>query len=163
MRTSAVDGQYVVFSIGDEEFALDISQVREIIKPPAVTRLPHAADFIEGVTNLRGQVIPIVDLRKRFGVEGQAPDPRVVVAEVDGEKVGLRVDSVTEVRRIPASDIEPPPESVAGIKTDFLKGVGKVEHRLVILLDINKLFATTEKIDLAAVREGLRNGEPQAV
>lgn len=151
---ATVDGQYVVFSIDGEEFALDIAQVREIIKPPVVTRLPYAAQFIEGVTNLRGEVIPIVDLRRRFEVLGQASDSRIVVAEVGGEKVGLRVDSVIEVRRIPASDIQPPPESVAGIRSEFLKGIGRVEDRLLILIDIDKLFATTEKVELVAAKRG---------
>lgn len=151
---AVADDQYVVFSIDGEEFALGIAQVREIIRPPAVTRLPHAAEFIEGVTNLRGEVIPVVDLRKRLGVSGTAADSRVVVAEMGGDKVGLRVDAVTEVRRIAPSDVQPPPESVAGIRSEFLKGVGKVDGRLLILIDIEKLFATTEKVELIAAKRG---------
>lgn len=142
--------QLVVFTIAGEEFGFEITQVREIIKPREITRLPHTPDFVEGVTNLRGEVIPVVDLKKRFGIGSteKNDDNRIIIAEVNDTRVGFIVDSVTETLRIPASAIEPPPRNVAGLKADYLIGIGKLENRLLIVLDAGRILSSEEQIQL---------------
>ncbi|WP_081859263.1 chemotaxis protein CheW [Desulfohalovibrio reitneri] len=143
--------QLVTFSIGDEEFGIDILKVQEIIRMVDITRVPKAPDFVEGVINLRGKVIPVIDLRKRFGMPGKDHDKntRCVVVDICNMIVGFIVDSVSEVLRIPSDTIEPPPPVVAGIESEYINGVGKLEDRLLILLDLNKLLSTHEMEQLA--------------
>jgi len=109
--------QLVTFSIGEEEFGVDILKVQEIIRTMEITKVPRAPIFVEGVINLRGKVIPIIDLRRRFGLETRAHDKhtRIIVIEISNMIVGFVVDSVSEVLRIPASTVEPPPPVVAGM------------------------------------------------
>jgi purine-binding chemotaxis protein CheW len=142
--------QLVVFTISGEEFGIEITQVREIIKLREITRLPHTLDFVEGVTNLRGEVIPVIDLKKRFGIGSteRDDDNRIIIAEVHDTRVGFIVDSVTETLRIPASAIEPPPRNVAGLKADYLVGIGKLENRLLIVLDACRILSSEERIQL---------------
>ncbi len=139
--------QLVGFKIGEEEFAVDILKVQEIIKLVDITPVPNSPDFVEGVINLRGKVIPIISLRKRFGFEPKENDQRtrIVVVELEGKLVGFIVDAVTEVLRIPASTVEPPPPIISKIESDYLKGVGKLDERLLILLDIDKVLTKKEK------------------
>jgi purine-binding chemotaxis protein CheW len=138
--------QLVTFSIGDEEFGVDILKVQEIIRTMEITKVPKAPDFVEGVINLRGNVIPIIDLRKRFGLETREHDKhtRIIVIEINKTIVGFIVDSVSEVLRIPSDTVEPPPPVVAGIESDYINGVGKLEDRLLILLDLDKLLSGEE-------------------
>jgi purine-binding chemotaxis protein CheW len=135
--------QLVSFHIGGEEFGLDILRVQEIIRIQQLTRVPNSPDFVDGVINLRGKVIPVVALRRRFGLEDLAHDKqtRIVVVEVKGTVLGFIVDSVSEVLRIPADTVEPPPRLGKG-RTDreYVSGVGKLENRLLILLDIDRLM-----------------------
>lgn len=147
--------QLVVFSLYQEEFGCEITQVKEIIKPPSITKLPHVSDYIKGVTNIRGEIIPVISLRKRFGLEEQevTQDTRVIIVEINGSQVGFVVDAVAEVLRIPETAIEPPPRSIAGLKSDYLKGVGKVGDRLLILLEVNKILTSEEQIELKTVEE----------
>ncbi len=142
--------QLVSFKLGGEEFGVDIMQVQEIIRMQNITAVPNAPDFVEGVINLRGRVIPIIDLRKRFGLEGKEHDKatRIVVVKVDDITVGLVVDEVSEVLRIPANTVEPPPPIVAGVESDYIKGVGKLDDRLLILLDLSKTLSREEKESL---------------
>lgn len=142
--------QLVVFRLHNEEFGVEITDVREIVKPRHITRLPHVDDFIEGVTNLRGEVIPVINLRKRFGIEPEedTQDTRIIMLEVDESMVGFIVDAVTETLRLPESAIEPPPSSIAGLKADYLAGVGKLENRLLILLEVDKILTSEEQIQL---------------
>ncbi len=153
--------QLVVFNLNQEEFGIGITQVKEIIKYREVTKLPHVSDYIEGVTNLRGEVIPIICLRKRFGIEEQevSQDTRIVIVEVHQSRVGFIVDAVTEVMRMPESSIEAPPSTVAGLKSDYLEGVGKVDDRLVILLDVDKLLTSEEKNELAEMENSAADTE----
>ncbi len=148
----ANEKQLVVFSLYGEEFGIEITQVKEIIKLREITRLPHTVSFIEGVTNLRGEVIPVIDLKKRFGVGSTeaSEDNRIIIAEVNDNRVGFIVDAVTEVLRIPDSAIDPPPRSVAGLKEEYLQGIGKLEDRLLIVLDVTKILTTEEQITLQA-------------
>ena len=135
--------QLVTFSIGEEEFGVDILKVQEIIRTMEITKVPRAQDFVEGVINLRGKVIPIIDLRRRFGLDSKAHDKhtRIIVIEINNMIVGFVVDSVSEVLRIPASTVEPPPPVVAGLESEYISGVGKLHDRLLILLDLDKLLS----------------------
>ena len=146
--------QLVVFRLYEEEFGVEITKVREIIKPRHITRLPHVDDYIEGVTNLRGEVIPVICLRKRFGITAQenTQDTRIIILEVNENPVGFIVDAVTETLRLPETSIEPPPSSVEGLKSDYLAGVGKLDDRLLILLEIDKILSTEEKIQLQTIQ-----------
>jgi len=144
--------QLVSFKIGDEEFGVDILKVQEINRMLEVTRVPNAPEYVDGVINLRGKVIPIIDLRRRFGMERKEHDKntRVVVVELNGKVVGFVVDAVSEVLRIPKSVTEPPPSIVAGIEADYITAVGKLEDRLLILLDLEKVLMAVESTPLAA-------------
>ena len=116
----------------------------------SITKIPNAPNFIEGVINLRGKIIPIVDLRKRLGFKNQEYDKstRIIVVELDGLVLGFIVDSVSEVLRIPENTIEPPPSMVAGIESEYIEGVGKLDDRLLILLELKKIFSSPEKKDI---------------
>ncbi|MBT8763168.1 purine-binding chemotaxis protein CheW [Desulfohalobiaceae bacterium Ax17] len=145
--------QLVTFNIGDEEFGVEILKVQEIIRMLEITRVPKAPDFVEGVINLRGKVIPIIDLRKRFGMDSKVHDKntRIIVIEINNMIVGFIVDSVSEVLRIPADTVEPPPPVVAGLDSEYISGVGKLDDRLLILLDLDRLLSREEKDVLSQV------------
>lgn len=145
--------QLVSFKLGDEEFGVDILQVQEIIRVQQITNFPNAPEFVEGVINLRGKVIPIVDLRKRFGLEekSHSKSTRIIVVKVDEVTLGLVVDEVSEILRLPKDTVEPPPPIVAGIEADYIMGVGKLEDRLLVLLDLSKIFSGEEKSSLEKV------------
>ncbi len=142
--------QLVSFRIGSEEFGVDILKVQEINRMVEITRVPQAPHYVEGVINLRGKVIPIVDLRKRFNLDVKEYDKstRIVVVDIGGNIMGMVVDSVSEVLRLPISTIEPPPELAAGVNSDYIKGVAKLEDRLLIFLDLSKVI---EFEDVAAL------------
>jgi purine-binding chemotaxis protein CheW len=117
-----------------------------------ITRIPNAPPFIEGVINLRGKIIPIVDLRKKLGFDNGNGEyektTRIIVVELDGLVLGFIVDSVSEVLRIPENTIEPPPSIVGGVESDYIEGVGKLDNRLLILLELKKLFTSTDRKDI---------------
>ncbi len=138
--------QLVSFNIGSEEFGVDILKVQEINRVVEITRVPQAPHYVEGVINLRGKVIPIVDLRKRFNLEEKEYDKntRIVVVDISGNIMGMVVDSVSEVLRLPANTIEPPPEIVANINSEYIKGVAKLDDRLLIFLDLSKVIDVSE-------------------
>jgi purine-binding chemotaxis protein CheW len=142
--------QLVTFSVGGEEFGVEILQVQEIIRMLEITKVPKAPSFVEGVINLRGKVIPIIDLRKRFGLDARARDKntRIIVIEISAMIVGFIVDSVSEVLRLPASTVEPPPPVVAGLDADYISAVGKLEDRLLIMLDLHRLLSNEEQLRL---------------
>lgn len=145
--------QLVTFRLGNEEFSLDILRVQEIIRHMELTRVPRTPDFVEGVINLRGRVIPVLDLRKRFGLPEceKTHETRIIVVDVDDKTVGFKVDAVSEVLRIPADTVEPPPSLVTTIESDYIKGVGKLDGRLLILLDVAKILSRSEKDALGNV------------
>ncbi|MBI9111419.1 chemotaxis protein CheW [Maridesulfovibrio ferrireducens] len=145
--------QLVTFSIAEEEFGVDILKVQEIIRTMEITKVPRAPVFVEGVINLRGKVIPIIDLRSKFGLEIREHDQntRIIVIEISDMIVGFVVDSVSEVLRIPANTVEPPPPVVSGLESEYISGVGKLEDRLLILLDLNRLLSGDEQELLAQV------------
>ena len=138
--------QLVSFNIGTEEFGVDILKVQEINRMVEITKVPQAPTYVEGVINLRGKVIPIVDLRMRFNLELKEHDKntRIVVVDIGGNIMGMIVDSVSEVLRLPASTIEPPPEIVTGVNSEYIKGVAKLEDRLLIFLDLSRVIDVSE-------------------
>ena len=148
------DLQLVGFRIGDETFGVRIGSVREIVRVPEITSVPNAPDTIEGVINLRGKIIPVMDLRKRFGHAETQPDKknRILVVELDNKLIGLMVHSASEVLKIPPSDIESPGSVFADADSSYVTGVGKLNGRLIILLDISKLLHRPElkKLEEAA-------------
>ena len=145
--------QLVSFNIGGEEFGVDILKVQEINRMLEVTRVPNAPEFVDGVINLRGKVIPIIALRRRFGMERKEHDKntRIVVVELQGKVVGFVVDAVSEVLRIPKSVTEPPPPIVGAVNAEYITAVGKLEDRLLILLDLEKILSDDETPALKAV------------
>ncbi len=142
--------QLVVASLSGEEYGIPIMQVQEIIKIPEITHIPNMPDFVEGVINLRGKIVPIIDLRRRFNLELRrySEDTRIVVSNVAGHSVGLIVDSVSEVIRIGAGIIDPIPPTISHIGTEYLNGVAKVGSRLVILLNLERILSDIEKSSL---------------
>jgi len=144
--------QIVVFALGDERYGLDIATVYEIIRHQPITAVPKAPAFVEGVINLRGRIIPVVDLRDRFGMAASdlTKASRIVVADAGGTRVGLVVDGVSEVLMIAGDAIEPTPEVAADADHDYLRGIAKLGDRLIILLSLDGLFGDAEQTALAA-------------
>ena len=139
--------QLVVFQFGAELYGVEISRVHEIIRLQSVTRVPRLPAFVEGVINLRGKVIPVVDLRRRFGLPtaDHTRASRIVVVELGDQVVGIVVDGVSEVLRVNTSIVEPPSPVVAGIDSEYLHGIAKLTDRLVILLDLDRILARDER------------------
>ncbi len=135
----------MTFQLAKEEYAIDILQVQEIVMMTQITRMPKAPHFIEGIVNLRGQMIPIIDMRKRFALpEAQHDsDTRIIIVDI-GEIVGMVVDGVRDVIRLPDSAISPPPPMIQGISSDYLKGIGQFDERLLIMLDLEKVLTAEE-------------------
>ena len=139
--------QLVVFQLGAELYGVEISRVHEIIRLQSITRVPRAPGFVEGVINLRGKVIPVVDLRRHFGLPAadHTRASRIVVVEIGEQVVGIIVDSVSEVLRVNTSTVEPPSPVVAGLESDYLHGIARLPERLVILLDLDRVLARDER------------------
>jgi purine-binding chemotaxis protein CheW len=140
------DLQIVGFRIGNETYGVRIGAVREIVRVPEITAVPSAPDSVEGVINLRGKIIPVMDLRKRFGLTEITSDKknRILVVELDNKLLGLIVNSASEVLKIPPSEIEAPGSVFADGESGYVTGVGKLKGRLIILLDISKLLHRPE-------------------
>jgi len=142
----------VTFTLADKEYAVDIHQVKEVIRMRSVTRIPDAADFVEGVINLRGKVLPLVNLRKKLGYPeielGRAN--RIIVAQTNGHQVGIIVDRVNDVTSFDAASLDAPDEVLKEAK--YLIGVGKLGKRLVLLVDIHRLLSGDDKASLAEVQ-----------
>ena len=143
-----MEKQLVVFDIAHEHYGLDIAAVESIIKMQAITAVPRAPAFVEGVTNLRGKVLPVIDLRRRFGLEPTEPtkDTRIVVVDLNNVTVGMIVDGVSEVLRVGDESIEPPSPIVTTVDSAFIRGIAKVAERLIILLDLNHVLTLEEAI-----------------
>ena len=143
--------QLVVFDLANEVYGMDIGVVLEIIRMQEITKVPRTPEFVEGIINLRGKIIPVVDLRKRFSlpVTDETADNRIVVVDIDGQGIGMVVDAVAEVIRISTGSIEPPSEAITTQESDYLLGIAKLEDRLIILLDMNKLLMNEERQALA--------------
>jgi purine-binding chemotaxis protein CheW len=145
--------QVVSFALGTEEYGVAIAQVQEINRMVAITHVPRAPKFMEGVINLRGQLIPIIDLRTRFGMPRveQTKNTRIVVTEIGAKRVGMVVDSVSEVHRIAEDQIEPAPDLLTSVDTDYIRGVGKIGDRLIILLDLARVITAQEREQLGSI------------
>ena len=145
-----MENQIVIFELGSEHFGADIATVESIIKIQPITQLPHAPSFVEGVTNLRGKVLPVIDLRKRFGLPVQETDKngRIIVVSVDQMEVGMIVDEVSEVLTLPEGAVEAAPAIATTIDSSFIKGIAKLDQRLVILLDLTHVLSTKEQAQL---------------
>src|SRR5450759_1747415 len=144
--------QLVTFNLANEEFGVAITRVQEINRMMDITKIPNAPEFIEGVVNLRGKIVPVVDLRKKLGFPEKEHDKstRIMVVEVNGMVLGFIVDSVSEVLRIPESTIEPPPSLVGGVESDYLNGVGKLDDRLLLLINLEKVIKSDQLSSEAA-------------
>ena len=145
--------QLVVFDLAGEIYGVNIETVREIIRMQAVTFVPDAPDFVEGVINLRGRVIPVIDLRRRFGlrVTEETNESRVLVVDSEGEDLGVIVDAVTEVQRIPEDSIEPVSNLVSTERSEYIVGITKVKEQLIILLDLDRAIGAESIQDDAEV------------
>ncbi len=148
--------QLISFAISDEDYGVDIQTVKEVIRHREITRLPKAPAFVKGVINLRGDIIPIIDLRERFGMDQQEYTnmTRVIVVEVEGRSVGMVVDSVSHVIRIEEGQIEPPPPCVGKKSEEYIRGVGKVDEKLIVLLHITRILTAEEKIEIDKLVKG---------
>ncbi|MAT42918.1 MAG: chemotaxis protein CheW [Anaerolineaceae bacterium] len=148
-----MERQLVVFELADENYGLDITTVESIIKMQPITKMPHAPKFVEGITNLRGMVVPVMDLRRRFGLESKQEDreTRIVVSNMGGMQVGIIVDAVSQVLRIQDEAIEPPPPMSTTINSAFIMGIAKLENQLVILLDLEKVLSVEEQEKLMSI------------
>lgn len=149
---SAVGGKFLTFFLGREEYGIEILKVHEIIGLMPITRVPRTPSFIRGVINLRGKVIPVVDLRLKFGMESVAhtDETCIIVVQVQGAEMGIIVDKVSEVRDIAGEDIEATPSFGMDVNTDYILGIGKSEGRVKILLDIDKVLSTQDVVALRA-------------
>lgn len=149
--------QYLTFKLADEVFALDVAKVREILEITTITKVPQTPEFMRGVINLRGSVVPVIDMRLKFGmsVTEQTVNTCIIVVEInlDGDTivVGALADSVQEVVEMEPESIEAAPHIGARLNTDFIKGMGKYGSRFVMILDIDKLFSSDELADLSQV------------
>lgn len=160
------DIQYLTFTLERELFALDIGSVREVLEVVNITRVPRTPDFIRGVINLRGRAVPVVDLKRKFGMgtTERTVNTCIIIVEVnlDGEDVvlGALADSVQEVYEMESSQIEPPPRMGTPIKTEFIRGMGKAGEQFIIILEIGKVFTSLE---LAALGQGLAEAGTETV
>ena len=154
--------QLVVFNIGKELYGVGIDAVHEIVKVPDITEVPDAPAFLEGVINLRGKIVPVVDLRKRMNLDGKerTKASRVLITENDGRLVGLLVDAVSEVLKVPPESVEAPPEMISSIGIEYITGVAKMGGGLIILLNLKKVFSVEDMKQFGEAAE--RRATPQA-
>ena len=147
----------MTFNLGAEEYGIDIVQVQEVICLVNIVSVPNAPHFVEGVIELRSKVIPVINLRKRLGMpeEEKTRNSRIIVADIGGETIGLIVDSVSEVLRIPLKTLQPLPEVAVTVDSQFLKGVARLDDRLIILLDFSELLSRDEIRELGSVEDGV--------
>ncbi|HPS57204.1 MAG TPA: chemotaxis protein CheW [Spirochaetota bacterium] len=151
--------QLVSFMLDEVEYGVDILCVHEILRFPDMTRLPNTPDFIKGVINLRGNVIPVVDVRIRFGFPvGEVTDlTRIIVIETNGKQVGLLVDNVHQVVRIPVASIDPPSELIMGMSEDFISGIGRLKDRLIVILNMTNIIFLEDNDELVPEFSGSIN------
>lgn len=148
-----------VFTIAGEEFGIELNRVVEIVRPQKTTPLPNVPGFISGVINLRGTVIFVMDLRKRLNVKPSSEREKIIVTSMHGEKIGLLVDTVKEIISIEERQISPPSSVFKGLKAKYFKGIGKVEDRLIVILDLDSLLSAEEMIFLEESKEELSPDE----
>jgi len=147
-----MEKQLVVFELAKELFGVDIGAVESIIKMQTITRVPLSPEFVEGVINLRGKVLPVIDLRLRFGLPAieLTKSNRIMVVSIDGSEVGMIVDGVSEVLSTTDGDVEPPPAMASTVNSTCIVGIAKIDARLVILLDLKKILSLEEQASMHA-------------
>ncbi|GAQ95796.1 purine-binding chemotaxis protein CheW [Thermodesulfovibrio aggregans] len=147
--------QLVTFTLGEEEYAVDILKVQEINRMKEITKVPNAPYYVEGVINLRGKVIPVVSLRKFFGLpeEEDRTKQKIMIMDIQGTTIGLIVDTVSEVLRISSDIVEPPPSMTYSVNSEFIWGIAKLEDRLIILLDMDRLISKEESQSMLGITE----------
>ncbi|WP_261132865.1 chemotaxis protein CheW [Bacillus sp. Marseille-Q3570] len=155
MKTEETEMKAIVFQLLDEEYGVDVHQVRSIERIQEITRVPRTPSFVKGVINLRGIVTPIIDLRSRFDLEetSYTEDTRIIIVNANDLEVGMIVDSANDVIDVPADTVEPAPKVVGGIEAEYLDGVAKLEKRLLILLNLEKVLNPEEIIALRQFKE----------
>ncbi len=156
--------QFISFAVGDEEYGLELLRVKEVIRLREITWLPKAPVFVKGIINLRGDVIPIISLREKFGLpetESTAAT-RVIVVEADGRLIGMVVDSASQVVRIPTDQIEPPPPMLGGSMQDLITAVGKLDDKLIILLDVDAVLTADQAEALGELEGASRTADAPA-
>jgi purine-binding chemotaxis protein CheW len=148
-----MEQQMVVFALAHEHFSVDIASVEGIVMLQEITKEPHAPSFVEGVTNLRGSILPVIDLRKRFGLafQGTTKDTRIIVVTMNNKNVGMIVDGVSEVLTVSEQSIKPPAPKVTTVDPALIVGMAKVDERLIILLDLAKVLTSQEQAELHAM------------
>jgi purine-binding chemotaxis protein CheW len=154
--------QYVTFYLNNEEYALDALAVQEIIELSPVTKVPHLPSFFKGVINLRGSIIPVVELKQKFGMQSKKDYKHtcVIVTEFSGGVMGLIVDAVSDVLRIPEESVVPVPPFGTGIDIDFIKGMGKIDGRLLLILDIDKVITEDPSLITDTAKEAACDFQP---
>ena len=157
-ETSEIEGkiiQLIVFNLGDEEFGADIAQVREIIKTGSITPIPNSQDFIEGLTNIRGEISIVIDLKKLFflKIKKEVKEKHIIITEQNKNLFGLKVDEVTEVLRINEKEIKATPGLISKIDKIYIRGILTIENRIIIILDLEKVLSEGELIKLSKIIE----------
>lgn len=154
---SAGGGKFLTFFLGNEEYGLEILKVHEIIGMMDITPVPRTPEFIRGVVNLRGKIIPVVDLRLKFGMEAvdHTDETCIIVVQANGVQMGIVVDRVSEVLDISAEEVEAVPSFGAQVDTDYILGIGKTGERVKLLLDIDKVLSSTELVDMKTALAGV--------
>ena len=146
IRTSA-QRQIVAFSLGSETYGVDIGSVREIIPSQKIVPVPRAPEFVEGIINLRGRVIPVLDLRKHFGLlrDASTVEERIILVESGEDSIGVVVDAVSSVMQVPVDSIEAPAQVIVGPDIEYIEGIAKVDRGLIVLVDLTKIISDAEK------------------
>jgi purine-binding chemotaxis protein CheW len=147
--------QFIKFMVADLTFGIEITQIHQILKPQQIFKVPNTAPYIEGLLNLRGRVLTVFNLRKRFALPEKENDDntKIIIVTMDEFLLGFIVDSVTEIVRVPDEEIEPTPPSLQGLDKRFLSGVAKVDEHVILLLDLTKVLTTQEEKDMADMLE----------
>jgi len=153
VRDAVQGGKFLTFLLAGEEYGLEILKVHEIMAMLPVTRVPRTPEFVRGVINLRGKVIPIIDLRRKFGMPSDANETCIIVVQVRAISIGIAVDQVNEVANIATADIDPPPSFGTDVDTAFLLGMAKADGRVRLLLDIERVLTTSELDQLEATHD----------
>ena len=142
-----------VFRLDGQPYAIDIMKIKQIIRPLKITRLPKAPAFVEGVINLRGVVIPVMDMRKKFGLPPRPPeaDTKVIIASVERRIVGIIVDDVSEVVPVPRAEVQPPPRMIRGVEAEYLMGVCRYQDEILLILNLDEILTAEEKVTLSVL------------
>ena len=148
-----MEKQYVIFKLNQEEYGVAISHVQEITEIKSITSVPNTPSFVEGIINLRGKIVPIVSIKKRFDLplEGEVSEQRIIIINLNEKQAGFIVDDASQVLTMDESQIEGPPELIAGVDRDYIIGIGKVDEKIIVLLDLEKILNEQEKKEIEAM------------